>query len=254
VYWTDSSNGTVNVVPKHGGAIVPLATGQASPGNVAVDDTYAYWSNALGGAVMRARKDGSAMPEVVVAAAMPVLACLDSANAYYYSQPNNDPITIYRVAKGGGAAAPVGSLPLEPGGPPVLCDGSTVYAVSPGATLGEAISTLNLATGVVTGPSGEYHSITGWAESGGNLAIATYLEGVNWNSGHYPPKNIAGGLVVLAFAPCGVLWSPGLTLGLSNEEYPIQMMGTAKPVHAIVDEAAVYWTDSSGAVGALPLP
>jgi hypothetical protein len=43
VYWTDEAAGTVNSVPATGGRTTVIATGQTSPGAIAVDATWIFW-------------------------------------------------------------------------------------------------------------------------------------------------------------------------------------------------------------------
>jgi hypothetical protein len=45
VYWTDWINGTLSRVPKGGGGVTVLASGQYEPSAVAVDATSIYWLN-----------------------------------------------------------------------------------------------------------------------------------------------------------------------------------------------------------------
>jgi hypothetical protein len=55
VYFSDRTRGTVEFVPRAGGAAVPLATAQLGPDAVALDDDFVYWVN-TGGSVVRAHK------------------------------------------------------------------------------------------------------------------------------------------------------------------------------------------------------
>jgi sugar lactone lactonase YvrE len=57
-YWPSFGDGTVNrVLWSTGGTVTTLASNQASPNGIAVDDTHVYWTNYdPDGAVMRAKK------------------------------------------------------------------------------------------------------------------------------------------------------------------------------------------------------
>jgi hypothetical protein len=55
VYWADRRRGTVEYLPRSGGASVPLASGEDQPGAIALDAAYVYWAD-LGGTIMRTRK------------------------------------------------------------------------------------------------------------------------------------------------------------------------------------------------------
>jgi hypothetical protein len=46
VYWAERESGRIRSVPKHGGAITTLATGQIGIGDLAVDGDYLYWTQA----------------------------------------------------------------------------------------------------------------------------------------------------------------------------------------------------------------
>jgi hypothetical protein len=55
VYFSDNVRGTVEYVPRSGGAPVPLATEQAGPDAIALDEDFVYWVN-TSGSVARVRK------------------------------------------------------------------------------------------------------------------------------------------------------------------------------------------------------
>jgi hypothetical protein len=102
IYWVDGVGGTVNVVPKTGGAATVLATGQAKPIHLALDVQYVYYSAILGGAVMRVPKAGGGAPSVVVPAAEPNDLVVDGQNVYWLSQLDGN---VRSAPKAGGGAA-----------------------------------------------------------------------------------------------------------------------------------------------------
>jgi hypothetical protein len=65
VYWTEKAGGTVKSVPTCGGPITTLASGQTSPGALAVDATWIFWVN--GKTIMRKALAGGT-PTIFVAA------------------------------------------------------------------------------------------------------------------------------------------------------------------------------------------
>jgi hypothetical protein len=83
LYWTEKTKGTVNSISVTGGAPNVLATGQAMPGPLAVDQTAVYWGNAGDKTVMkRALPTGAA--SVFVAANDDVVNALLVDNGVLY--------------------------------------------------------------------------------------------------------------------------------------------------------------------------
>jgi hypothetical protein len=119
VYWTDVGNvgggspdagptGLVRSVPIGGGTPTIVATGQASPLDVAVDDASVYWLNARPGAVMKVPKGGGT-PIVLAslsANSLPSEIAVDATSVYWTSNGSNVNIaTLQRVDKNGGTPA-----------------------------------------------------------------------------------------------------------------------------------------------------
>src|SRR5262245_59636772 len=66
VYYNDLATGSIWSLPRTGGDAHELASGEASPLRLALDDTYVYWLALQ--AVRRAPKDGSDAARIVAAA------------------------------------------------------------------------------------------------------------------------------------------------------------------------------------------
>jgi hypothetical protein len=269
VYWTDSSAGTVNAVPKTGGTVLVLAQNQSKPMGLAVDDSYAYWSNNLGGAIMRAPKDGSGSPSVVIALTSPDSIAVVGANLYWVQSGD-----IASTPKTGGGT--VSSLNLWSTAPPsgtqaVSLTGNGTYLaaivyvaalskyfdiIDP--TIPAVVAQMNLTNaGILTGSinsSGIYY------ENGVNCASVAWapLPSTSGPSGQSPtnPRTICGGgdpnLVV--GNSCGVFWNgpsntgDGVNMGskASGAIYPVGI--AAGPASALAADDGEVFVGASGAI------
>jgi hypothetical protein len=66
LFWTEKMTGTVNSVPTRGGSKTVIATGQMSPGPLAVDGTAIYWVEAGEKRIVKKLRGDAAPPTVVV--------------------------------------------------------------------------------------------------------------------------------------------------------------------------------------------
>lgn len=66
LFWTDKFAGTVNSVPTMGGSKTVIATGQALPGPLAVDETSIFWVEAGKQRIMTKARGDTAAPTVLV--------------------------------------------------------------------------------------------------------------------------------------------------------------------------------------------
>jgi hypothetical protein len=265
VFWTDPRDGTVNTVPKAGGPTISLATGQAKPIRLTLDSSYVYWSNNLGGAIMRTRKDGTGSPQVVAAAPTPWGIWVDSTYVYWTQQSS----IVWRAPKSGGSPTQFANLPRT-----VLTDG-----VSDGTALflpdyASSVGTyrVDLATATVTtllafwgsaaatdssrfyfAPGGRNCRAIGWMDS---------VDGGGYDELRLPAANmdICGGPMpsTLATNSCGFVWggpnAPTIGFGTRYSKYPLNLIATTTSNRVALDDSFVYWTDSTGAIGKVPVP
>lgn len=272
VYWTDTSAGTISAVPLAGGAVVPIASGQAKPLRVAVDATYAYWSNNLGGAIMRATKDGLGSPEVVVAITSPTSFAI--AGDYVYVGGSS---RIDRVLKSGGTLAPFATVTDSdtPTFSEIVADDTALYTIGHQVSAGTYVWRFALADGSSTRWSSASILSTGAAILPLQLDAMRVYFGNGYNMHHVDsvfgldgsgltsvntakPTTTSGYTDAFqAFAPsdCGVLW-------VSNGALYHQRIGTpygAPLVSSGVQRVTyahgiVYWTASDGTVDRMQLP
>jgi hypothetical protein len=66
LFWTEKMTGTVNSVPTRGGSKTVIATGQMSPGPLAVDGTSIYWVEAGKKRIMKKALGDAVAPTVLV--------------------------------------------------------------------------------------------------------------------------------------------------------------------------------------------
>jgi hypothetical protein len=98
VYFSDFILGTINKVPKAGGAPTIVAMNQGHATAVALDTDYVYWIDDVVGAVKRVKKAGGA-PALLSPAAQPANLLVDGTNVYF---TNSGDLTLQKVDKAGG--------------------------------------------------------------------------------------------------------------------------------------------------------
>ncbi len=277
-YFTDSSAGTVSSVPKAGGPVTVLATGQTQLQSIALDDTIVYWAAASD--VWRIQKAPGDTPHLVasIAASVGDIA-VDETFVYMLSG------VVYRAPKDGSGASEPFSRNIVMGATnsfsAMRYDGVGLYTLGfTSANTTQYIWNIDLSTGLASGFS-EVHEMTtlavgyGWVggESAPQNAIfwsAPYMANPGSDIHTYASVN------TLAPAPCGFVWagsgytlnSPvsapavppivgpnGLVVSTIGGGPEASVVATALPNQIVVDaDSTVYWTDQSGAIGRAPLP
>jgi hypothetical protein len=98
-YWTNRGDGTIADHDRMNLMTTTLASGQSGPGGIALDDTHVYWAN-QGGSIMRVEKTGGTPMELASGLQVPESVAVDNTHVYW-TDPGAG--TISKVAKNGGA-------------------------------------------------------------------------------------------------------------------------------------------------------
>jgi hypothetical protein len=269
-YFTAPTAGTVGSVPIGGGAVTTLAQGQEKPLRIAIDSSYVYWTNNLGGAVMRARKDGSAMPAVFSTAVSPVAITVVPGGAAgcagvpagLYCAPASDNSGLLVVWSPGGSVVYDGFTIITP----TPQGGESFISVDPRTWSVVAIPLrINIVPGWPYGStfdSNDYYVAVGDRYSGAaGFEKATNTQ-VPWEGFADPISDtyavldedgVGAGCATFFSAMTGGPSTRLLMLYRSGVHQLITFQNTS--AHRVaIDATHVYWTDASGAIGALPLP
>jgi hypothetical protein len=223
VYWTtcgDPTGGSVLKVPKVGGTITTLATGDRLSG-IAVDATNVYWiagsSDASTGAVMKVPVNGGTPTTLTSRPGPPSHIAVDDTNVYWTEQMGG---SVMKVPLGGGA-------------PTVVANSTFPWAITVDAT-----SVYWLGTGVMKAPKAGGPAITLTASMGPilpNAGIAVDAMNVYWASG--PPAGSAG----VSKVP------------LDGGTTTVMAVPMSMPGPIAVDGTSIYFADGSGTVLKVPL-
>ncbi|MGH7439761.1 MAG: hypothetical protein ACRENE_29065 [Polyangiaceae bacterium] len=272
VYWSDTTAGTISSVPKAGGSVTTLASGQAKPTYLAQDTDHVYWGNNLGGAVMSVAKSGTGTPQVVSTAVSPGQVAVDDAYLYWLEGGGTTNAKVLRAMKADG--------------------GSSTQVLGPGSASGDivdfAVDQTNYYVSLVQGVIARLDKTTGnlyypalWQNSNvfmGQLHLEYQEVLFNWNSGIYssevgwlstPDAGSTGGIysspssgklptLDLAGNSCGIVFNG--SSDLSFFPYPAwaniwaTLLTGVAPQHLIADDQYFYWTDQSGAIGRIAVP
>src|SRR5262249_43332878 len=117
----------------------------------------------------------------------------------------------------------------------------------------------DFATATETSVFGELHGLGALAVDESRIAASSLGLGIGWKSktdgsvGRTSTRPFVA--EAMALSTCGILWrSLPNTINLSGYQsgLPAPLVNGVRANRVAADEAAVYWTDSSGAVGKIP--
>jgi hypothetical protein len=98
VYWTNRGDGTVARHELAAPGTNTIATGQNGPGGIAVDATHVYWAN-QGGTIVKMEKGGGTPVELASGQSVAESVAVDETHVYWTAPGDG---TVMRVAKSGG--------------------------------------------------------------------------------------------------------------------------------------------------------
>lgn len=273
VYWSDTSDNAIRAIPRGGGPVVTLASAQADPARIALDSTYVYWSNSTGGTIFRAPKDGSASPSLVTTTPSPGALVVIGANVYFLS---DDAGMV--VAAAGGTASAIGCDGVD-----MVSDGAETTIWCAATFPNDVLTELNVVSNAQT--TSNYGAVllaAGWGRlytflAGPNLEpVFTWVDAASLAFGatfyQINPGNITSGLTAsgIATSSCGAFIAgsvptsnvviPPVSMLSAIFMYVPTLNGAPYAVlqtsanRIVQDSGYVYWTDHSGAIGAMATP
>ena len=253
VYWTDGS-ANVQSVGLTGGTVVTLASSQAQPSGIALDDTYVYWSNTLGGAIMRAPKDGSGSPAVVATATSPRDIGIYGDNVYWIDSSAN----VWQSAKAGGGTPAIAATP-DHMNEILVANARGVFVFAIGAnvgiyciTAGWSVMASGLSNALVDDGQHLFSDLSGQPSA----VLASIDESTGKISGYYTGVN-GDSLYPIAANACGVFLSHG-GLMLPSAQFPVSLVTSLTPQSLTLQSGATlggyFYFYANQSIGRLPQP
>jgi hypothetical protein len=130
VYVVDNGSGAVGLVPKDGGAFVPIHTGEINPRGIAVDSSHVWWTEAgygsagsNNGNVRRAGLDGS-NPQVAYSGRVGPDGIAVSGDTLVWTEFESNDVAVGSTA---GGSAPTTTFPNENRARAIVADGPNVF-------------------------------------------------------------------------------------------------------------------------------
>jgi sugar lactone lactonase YvrE len=198
-YFTNAENqtGELRKLPLEGGNVTVMATGQTSPGSLALSASKAYWTIGLGsgfdGAIMStdlSSMGGSGTP-LLASQGLPLSIALDATHAYFtaYQDPSNpNGGAVVRVPIAGGPRQVLAWEQLRPQS--VNVDDQDVYWVNFGGYNVDNTYLQNTGTVLRIAPSGGAVTVMASGQNG-PLALIVDANNIYWTN------SVAGTLVYL---------------------------------------------------------
>ncbi len=255
VYWTTGEVGTgaVYSVPKTGGSVGTIESGQDQPRGIATDGTRLFWANTHAGTVMQEGTNGTGLSTLASGQTNPTGVAYDAAsNSVFWTNNVAGTGSVSQLAVGGTVITTVAS---NLGNPPawIVVGGANVFWTTPDTVESAPVGGLGVHTIVAMGQSGA-HGITAggtgifWANStGGEIMALTKGAAVmpvlsTLASGQSGPLDIATDGTT-------VFWGNSLAntiaaVPITGSSTVVQLAASQSgPRGMAVDATSVYWLD-----------
>jgi len=229
-YFAGGIRGTILKLPKQGGSLETIVTGEKEPTSIAVDSSGVYWGNwssydmgpVADGSIARSGVDGSTVTLLAESLLYVRGIALDAENVYFVSASDEQ---LYRLPKSGGTPVVIATGLYDPSGPVLDADGIYVR------TRARADD-----------PEGEDAIVRVSREGGDQQVLVSERYGIDALGVHagYVYYTRSGGFVSCD-RPSGVVRRVSTSGGTPTDVAVEQ----SDPALIAVDESGVYWTNGS---------